>query len=85
MTTAQPPRAYDEVVSFFASGPSRDAISTFRLSDEAVARVRHLLWKQSAGTLSEEEAAELDDCVHLERLLLLIRARAVEQQASVGA
>jgi len=40
------PRVYDEVVTFFARGPSRDAIASFRLSDEAVARVRQLLVKK---------------------------------------
>ncbi len=44
--------AYDEIVSFFASGPDRNAIADFRLSSEAVERVRALLLKQSAGMLA---------------------------------
>jgi len=72
-------------VSFFASGPSRREISTFRLSQEALARLRQLLLKKSAGTLTDDEADELDGCVHLDRLLLLIRSRALEQPASLGA
>lgn len=85
MSTVQPARAYDAVASFFARGPSREEISTFRLSDAAVDRVRHLLVKKSAATLTEEEADELDECVHLDRVLLLIRSRALEQQAAPGA
>jgi hypothetical protein len=85
MTTIHTARAYDEVVSFFASGPSRQDISSFRLSEEALARLRQLLLKKSAGTLSEDEADELDTCVHLDRLLLLIRSRALEQATSFGA
>jgi hypothetical protein len=85
MTTIHPARAYDEVVSFFASGPSRDEIGSFRLSEEAVERVRRLLLKKSAGTLTDEEADELDVCVQLDRLLLLIRSRAIEQPTSRGA
>ncbi len=85
MTTVHPARAYDEVVSFFASGPSRQEISSFRLSEEALSRLRQLLLKQSAGTLSDDEADELDECVHLDRLLLLIRSRALEQPTSLGA
>jgi len=73
------PRAYDEVVTFFASGPSRDAIASFRLSDETVARVRQLLLKKSAGTLTVDEADELDQCVQLDRLVLLIRSKAHQQ------
>lgn len=78
--------AYDEVVSFFASGPDRDAIAGFQLSPEAVERVRALLLKQSAGTLTPEEAEELDQCVQLDRLVTLIRSRARQQmQGSKGA
>jgi hypothetical protein len=85
MTTIYPTRAYDEVVSFFAGGPSRQDISTFRLSEKALERVRRLLLKQSAGTLTDDEADELDVCVQLDRLLLLIRSRALEQPTSRGA
>ena len=38
MTTTHPVRAYDEVVDFFASGPSREEIGSFRLSEEALER-----------------------------------------------
>ncbi len=77
---------YDEVVSFFASGPDRDAIADFRLSSEAVERVQVLLLKQSAGTLTPDEAEELDQCVQLDRLVTLIRSRARQQmQESQGA
>jgi hypothetical protein len=69
------PHAYDEVVAFFASGPSRAAIASFRLSDEAVGRVCQLLSKSSAGTLTPDKADELDQCVQLDRLVLLIRSR----------
>lgn len=85
MTTIHPARAYDEVVTFFASGPDRQEIGSFRLSEEALERVRHLLLKKSAGMLTDDEADELDVCVQLDRLLLLIRSRALEQLTSRGA
>jgi hypothetical protein len=72
-------RAYDEVVAFFAQDPSRDEIATFRLSDEATVRVRELLRKNSAGTLTPDEADELDLCSQLDRIMLLIRSRARQQ------
>jgi len=37
--------------------------------------VRDLLRKNSAGTLTAQEADELDQCAQLDRLLLLIRSR----------
>ena len=78
--------AYDEVVAFFARGPSSDEIATFRLSDETITRVRELLRKNSAGTLTPDEAEELDQCVQLDRMMLLIRSRArQEAQKARGA
>ena len=43
MSQAVRMRAYDEVVAFFASGPTREAIAAFTLSDETITRVRELL------------------------------------------
>ena len=83
MTTVYPVRAYDEVVSFVASGPGRQEINSFRLSEGTLSRLRQLLLKKSAGILTNEEADELDECVHLDRLLLLIRSRALEQQRAL--
>ena len=79
-------RAYDEVVTFLASGPSRNEIAAFRLSDETVTRVRQLLLKNSAGTLTPDEVEELDQCVQLDRIMLLIKSRARQQlQGTHGA
>ncbi len=75
-------RAYDEVVTFFASGPTREEIASFKLSEEATARARELLRKNSEGTLAPDEADELDTCVQLDQMILLIRARAREQAQS---
>jgi len=79
MNTSHVMRAYDEVVLFFANGPTREEIASFRLSDPTVDRVRYLLHKNSAGTLTGDEADELDQCVQLDRMLLLIKARAHKQ------
>lgn len=68
-------RAYDEIASFFARGPSPEQIAAFRLSEPTVARVRDLLEKNSEGTLTIEEQEELDGVGHLNRMLLLIRSR----------
>ena len=74
-------RAYDEVVEFFARGPSQNEIATFHLSDDTVSRVHDLLRKNSAGTLTADEADELDQCRQLDRMLLLIRSRARQQKS----
>jgi len=72
--------AYDEVVDFFARGPSREEIAAFRLSEATLARVRELLQRQSEGMLRAEEADELDQCARLDQVMLLIRARARREQ-----
>lgn len=51
-------------------------------SEEAVERVRHLLLKKSAGTLTDDEADELDVCMQLDRLRVLICSRALERPTS---
>lgn len=66
--------AYDEVVAFLSRGPSREEIASFHLSNATTARVRELLRKNSAGTLTSDEADELDQCVQLDRVMLLIYA-----------
>lgn len=68
-------RAYDEIASFFARGPSSEEIAAFHLSPQTIERVRDLLEKSSAGTLSADEQEELDEVGHLNRMLLLIRSR----------
>lgn len=82
MSQAPLTHAYDEVVAFFAGAPSKEQIAQFKLSDAAKARVRNLLRKNSEGTLTPDEADELDACVQLDRMVMLIRARAREQAHS---
>ena len=81
MSQAVLPRAYDEVVEFFARGPSREEIASFRLSDATIARTRELLRKSSAGILTTDEAEELEQCAQLDRMVLLIRSHARQQAA----
>ena len=79
-------RAYDEVVSFFATGPDTAAIAAFQLSSQTVERVRALLLKKSAGTLPLDEVEELEECAQLDRIVTLIRSRARQQaQGNKGA
>ena len=74
-------RAYEEIASFFAHSPSPDEIAAFRLSDETIARLRDLLERNSAGTLTPDEADELDQVGHLNRMMLLIRSRSPRTDA----
>ena len=69
-------RSYGEIVDFFARGASPEDILSFRPSPETQERVRELLYRNSAGELTEDEAAELECFGELEHLMQLIKARA---------
>jgi hypothetical protein len=65
----------EEVVDFFARGPSRDEIAAFQLSAGAQQRLRTLLDKNAAGSLTLDEDRELDRMMLLDDIVSLIRAR----------
>ncbi len=67
----------EDVVEFFASGPSRDEIVAFRLSKRAQERISKLLEKNRAGTLTSDEEHELDTVMMLNDVVSLIQARAL--------
>src|SRR6185295_17988131 len=52
--------SYDEIVDFFARGPSPEEILSFRPSPETQERVRELLELNSADELTEDDALELE-------------------------
>ncbi len=86
MSVPELPKAYDEIVTFFAQGPTREAIMNFSLSRLTLRRIRLLLQKKSAGTIDPTEVEELDQCIQLDRVLMLIRSRAMlESQGTIGA
>jgi len=53
-------KGYDEIVDFFARGPSPAEILAFRPSEETLDRVRYLLDRNAADELTSEEAEELE-------------------------
>ena len=69
-------RSYEEIIDLFARGGGVAAVLAFRPSAASVARVRDLLTRSKEGALAEEERAELDRFVELERLMQRVKARA---------
>ena len=67
--------AYDEVIDFIAAGTSPDAVTAFRPSAAARARVADLLARQKQGTLTPDETRELDHAAELEHIMRLAKAR----------
>ena len=71
-----PPSAYEEVINFIAGGSTPEAVTAFRPSEAAHARVSDLLAREKANGLNAEEKSELDHCVQLEHLMRLAKVRA---------
>ncbi len=69
-------RVYEEIVDFIAGGSTPDGVAAFRPSDEARQRVTDLLERQSAGSLTADESAELSHYLELEHIMRLAKARA---------
>jgi len=67
---------YGEVLDFLSRGVTSEQIAAFRPSAAQQARVRQLLEKNSSGTLSERESAELDLYERLEHTMIMLKARA---------
>ena len=68
-------RPAEQIAAFFARGPSAGEIAAFHLAEDTQAYIRELLYKNSAGTFSPDEAQELDELVMLDRIVNLIRSR----------
>lgn len=75
-TTTNIPKAYAEIVEFFAAGTTPQAIVNFQLSEQAKERVADLVYRHNHESLTHEEKNELDNFLHIEHLLTLIKALA---------
>jgi tetratricopeptide (TPR) repeat protein len=73
---AQVSRTYDEILNFFAQGPSSQDVISFHPSPRAQERARYLLDRNETGELTAEEASELDQLGELEHLMQMVKARA---------
>jgi hypothetical protein len=69
-------KCHDEVIDFIASGPSRGAVASFRLSDAVNQRAELLTQREKRGELTEDENSELDHYLELEHIMRLAKARA---------
>jgi hypothetical protein len=73
--------AYDEFIEFIAGGTTPETVVAFRPSEAARARVSELIQRQKSESLAAEEIAELDQCLQLEHLIRLAKARARQRLA----
>jgi hypothetical protein len=67
-------RAYEEFVDFLVQGTTPQGVIGFRPSDKTKARVADLIRRQKTADLSEDETAELNQCLEIEHLMRLAKA-----------
>lgn len=76
MASIQEKTVSDVVTDFLGAAPSLEEIAAYRLPDEFQARAHDLLEKNRAGSLSDEERAEMEEFRQIDHLLTLVKAKA---------
>lgn len=78
MTDLAPPLdIQDEVMAFLLSSPTPQQIIDFRASDGAQRRLRYLLDVNRNGTLTPEEASELEVASNVNQFMMTLKAKAL--------
>jgi hypothetical protein len=79
--TRTTPGIIQELSDLLASAPSREQLLNYHPSERLQQRGRILLAKQGEGRLTEEERQELDEILHAESLMRLVKAKIRAQTA----
>ncbi len=68
---------YNDLLDYLIEKATPTEILAFQPSDQAQARAELLLERSSEGTLTPEERAELDQMLQVDRLVSVLKARAL--------
>jgi hypothetical protein len=68
---------FDHFIDFLVEKASPQEILAFRIPEADAQRAMDLLDKQDAGDLTAEEASEMDQMQQIDRLISILKARAV--------
>jgi hypothetical protein len=77
MTAAKLAPIYDDLLDFLVQKATPQEILAFHASDPAQQRAEELAERNSAGTLTPDETAELQQMLLADRLVSLLKARAL--------
>jgi len=69
-------KAYEEIIDFIARGTTPESVVAFRPSNGLLSRVAELTERARDGSISPEERGELEDCLQLEHIMVMAKARA---------
>jgi hypothetical protein len=75
-----PARLYREILGFLASNPTPEAILAFQPNPEIQARLRILLDRNAAATITPSEIAELDEYEEIEHFMIRLKQKSLKQQ-----
>lgn len=78
MVVAPLPPIYDDLLDFLARSITPQEMLAYRPSDLAQERAEELLEKNSAGTLTPAEHVELQQMLQVDRMVSVLKARALE-------
>lgn len=70
--------AYDDLLTFLVEKATPQEILAYTASGAAQERADDLLERSSAGTLTPEETTELEQMLQVDRLVSVLKARALE-------
>jgi hypothetical protein len=76
MVSAQVPLVYDELLDYLVEKATPEEILAFRASEKAEARAADLLDRNNAGTLSPEEAIELQQLLYFDSRISVLKTQA---------
>ncbi len=68
--------AYIEVLDFIVSSITPEALLQFRPSEASQRRLSELMEREHTGTLSPDEAVELNEYLQIEHLMIMAKAQA---------
>jgi len=69
---------YDEFLEYLAMKATPEEILAFRASEAAQQRADELTERNKAGMLTAQESAELEQMLHFNRLVSMLKSRAIK-------
>jgi hypothetical protein len=82
MSAIDHPAIYDDLLDLLVESADAQRVLAFRLSADRQAQLDELLEKNRQGTLTNNEAAELDAYERFEHIVRLLKARVLQKQAT---
>ena len=71
---------FEEIIDFLAAAPSVDDILSFQPSETLKQRSHYLMEQNRQGRLTAEERAELDEFLHMNHFVNMLKIRARQKR-----